>query len=485
MRKKLLFFVMTVVATVLLVPNAYAENTVIAKIGNVEYSTLQEAVNAAKTGETVTLVSDTKEDITVAADKDITLDIGTHTLTNKAGHTITNDGKLTIKGKGTIDNITHGKGALVNHGNVTVLSGTFTRSKEAGTRSGNGENSWYVIDNNGTKAVLTFKGGSVVNTSGFSSLIRNLEAKLFVEAGTFENDFIVLKNDDNGTLKVSGGKISTKKAEGSAVQNWGNFALSGGELNAVDGAAALTAYSWSDQYESTATIVDGTINGNIKISRDGNYTGKAPEVAITGTKITGDIIVQKGGKLEVVDGEIDGAITAADETVTITTQGGTYTTEPSEDMVPNGYKVFDNEDGTYTVAKTVTLTFSVNGETESVVIPAGTKLTDKEIEELKNELMKELEGTGYTFDGFYLDEDYTEAFDFKNPIKEDTTVYMKLVQKRTTEKDETPTEKNETPTEKNETVANPNTSDINIYAVIGTMLVSVAGIGYAIKKRFN
>lgn len=204
-------------------------------------------------------------------------------------------------------------------------------------------------------------------------------------------------------MEVSGGKISTKKAEGSAVQNWGNFALSGGELNAVDGAAALTAYSWSDQYESTATIVDGTINGNIKISRDGNYTWKAPEVAITGSKITGDIIVQKGGKLEVVDGEIDGAITAADETVT--------------------------------------LTFSVNGETESVVIPAGTKLTDKEIEELKNELMKELEGTGYTFDGFYLGEDYTEAFDFKNPIKEDTTVYMKLVQKRTTEKDGTPTKK--------------------------------------------
>ncbi len=55
--------------------------------------------------------------------------------------------------------------------------------------------------------------------------------------------------------------------------------------------------------------------------------------------------------------------------------------------------------------------------------------------------MKELEGTGYTFDGFYLGEDYTEAFDFKNPIKEDTTVYMKLVQKRTTEKDGTPTKK--------------------------------------------
>ena len=45
---------------------------------------------------------------------------------------------------------------------------------------------------------------------------------------------------------------------------------------------------------------------------------------------------------------------------------------------------------------------------------------------------------------------------------------MKLVQKRTEEK-----------------VTNPNTSDINIFAVIGIMLVSAAGIGYAMKKRFN
>lgn len=468
MPKKLLLFVMTIIASVLLVPNAYAENSVVAKIGDAEYSTLQEAINVAKSGETVTLVSNSTEDITIASDKNITLDLGSYTLTNKSGHTITNKGTLTIKGNGTVDNVTHGKGALVNYGKTTVLSGTFTRSKEAGTRSGNGGNSWYVIDNNGTNAVLTFKGGHVTNTSGFSSLIRNLEAKLFVEAGTFDNDFIAIKNDDNGTLEISGGKVSTKAAGGSAVQNWGNFALTGGELNAVEGAAAITAYSWDDKYVSTTTISDGTINGNIKVSRDEGYNGKAPEVAIAGSKITGDITVQKGGKLEVVAGEIDGEITAADDTATVKTQGGTYTTEPSEDMVPDGYKVFDNEDGTYTIGKPIKLTFSVNGETETIEIPAGTKLTDEEIEELKNELMKELEGTGYIFDGFYLDEEYTKVFDFKNPINEDTTVYMKLIQKR--ESDE---------------IKNPNTSDLNIYALIGTMLVSATGIGYAFKKRFN
>lgn len=45
---------------------------------------------------------------------------------------------------------------------------------------------------------------------------------------------------------------------------------------------------------------------------------------------------------------------------------------------------------------------------------------------------------------------------------------MKLIQKR--ESDE---------------IKNPNTSDLNIYALIGTMLVSTTGIGYAFKKRFN
>ena len=282
MRKKILFFAMTIIASVLIVPNAYAENSHVAKIGNVEYSTLQEAINAAKTGETVTLTSDTKEDITVAEGKDITLNLGTYTLTNKSDNTITNKGTLTVKGNGKVDNVTHGKGALVNNGKVTVLSGTFTRSKEAGIRGSNGGNSWYVIDNNGTKAELIFKGGSVVNTSGYSSLIRNLEAKLYVEAGTFENDFIALKNDDNGKLVISGGKVSTKKAEGSAVQNWGDFSLKGGELNAVDGAASITAYSWDDRYQSTTTIENGTINGFVKIARDSSYNGHAPEVTIKG-----------------------------------------------------------------------------------------------------------------------------------------------------------------------------------------------------------
>ena len=137
MKKKVLFFVMAFVMSALLIPNVYAEGVVVAKIGSDEYSTLQQAVNAVKSGETITLVANTNEDITIAADKKFTLDLGTYTLTNVSSHTIVNNGDLTITGDGTIDNISHEKAALTNKGTVTVLSGTFTRSREAGSAPNN------------------------------------------------------------------------------------------------------------------------------------------------------------------------------------------------------------------------------------------------------------------------------------------------------------------------------------------------------------
>lgn len=472
MKKKILFFVMAIMATTFLVPNVYAGTSVVAKIGSAEYSTLQEAINAATAGETVTLVADTKEDITIAAGKDIILDTGTFTLTNNAGHTITNSGTLTIKGNGTIDNVTHQKGALVNKGTATVLSSTFTRSKEAGNSASNsGDNSWYVIDNNGTEAgtnaVLTFKGGKVVNNSKYSSLIKNEKATLIVEDGTFENDFIALKNDEYGVMKVSGGKISTKAAGGSAVQNWSELTITGGELNAVNGAAAISTYSWTDNYPTTNTIVDGTINGNITIQKFENYNCEAPLVKIEGGDITGNIVATNYGKLEVVKGNIDGTITS-DDTATVTTAGGTYSTEPSAETVPEGYKVFDNEDGTYTVAIPVKLTLKSDDISETVEIPKGTVFTAEEYQAMVDAINEALEADGLKLTGFYLDEDLEDEFDFSTPINEDLELYMAF--------EEITPEKKE---------VNPETSDVNLFLILSLAALGTLGTALVLKNRLS
>lgn len=462
MKKKILFFVMALMATTLLVPNVNA-GTSVAKIGDTGYATLQEAINAASAGDTVTLVANTTEDITIAAGKDITLDTGTYTLTNKTGHTITNSGKLTIKGNGTIDNVTHQKGALVNKGTVTVMSSTFTRSKEAGTRTGNGGNSWYVIDNNGTNAVLIFEGGKVVNTSGFSSLIRNLEATLLVKDGTFENNFIVLKNDDNGTLSIQGGKVSTKAAEGSAVQNWGDFTLKGGELNAVEGAVAISALSWDDQYKSETSIEAGTINGDISVRIYGNTTTVSPEVEISGGEINGDINAINKGILEVTGGEINGTVTS-DDTATVTTAGGTYSTKPSDDMIPRGYKVFENDDSTYVVAIPVKITFVYGENSEFVEVPKGTEVSKDEYNTMLEEINKGLESENLEVLGFYLDEDLTEEYTFQDPINEDLTLYLKVQEKKE---------------------VNPETSDVNLFLILSLIAIGTVGTTLVLKNRLS
>ena len=109
-----------------------ASTTVVAKIGEQGYATLQAAVGAATAGQTIVLVADTAEDITVASGKDITIDLNGKTVKNVTSDTITValGAKLTIIGTGTVDNVTHGKAALINNGTATLDGGTYMRSQE-------------------------------------------------------------------------------------------------------------------------------------------------------------------------------------------------------------------------------------------------------------------------------------------------------------------------------------------------------------------
>ena len=103
----------------------------VASIGNKGYHSLEAAITEAKEGATVTLLKNVTEDVTIPANTTVTLDLNGKTLTNESSHTITNHGTLTIKdsvGGGTVDNVTHAKGALVNYGNAILESGTLTLS---------------------------------------------------------------------------------------------------------------------------------------------------------------------------------------------------------------------------------------------------------------------------------------------------------------------------------------------------------------------
>ena len=250
MKQRILAILLSLTMMFTLVPTAMAEGeTAVAKVGNDKYETLQAAVNAATTeNSTVTLLKDVTEDITIPTGVTAMLDLSGKTLTNKAGkHTITveNGGKLSISdsvGTGVVDNTSHGKGAIVNSGEVTLNGGTFKRSAEKGTYSPyvNGGNSWYTIANYGTMEINT--GVTVENAGGYSSMIRNggdvtADCNLTIEGGNFAGGVNTVKNDSFGVLTINGGNFSNIAQY--VIMNWNKAEITAGTFQTLDTASAV------------------------------------------------------------------------------------------------------------------------------------------------------------------------------------------------------------------------------------------------------
>ena len=262
------------------------KDVAVAKIGDTYYKTLAKAVAAADNA-TVTLLKNTTEDITIASDKTVTLDLAGHKLTNVSGHTITNNGTLFVTGNGTVDNIAHGKGALYNNtgATATLNGGTFTRSAEKGTASpdsANG-NSWYTVKNYGTMTINS--NVTITNTGSHSSAVANgwfdvfkagsngepiytTNAVLTINGGNISGGKITVKNDDYGTLTITGGSISQPLNGLYCIYNANVTAISGGNVNGPVG-----------NYNGTSTEAD---QGKFSIT-GGYFTSKpAKEYIATG-----------------------------------------------------------------------------------------------------------------------------------------------------------------------------------------------------------
>ena len=296
----------------------------VASVGSKQYSSLQAAIDAATAGETVKLLKNATENVEIAKEKNLTLDLNGCTLN---GGTVTN------------------KAALYNLGTVTIQD---TSEDKAGTIKRDdtgavGEKSYYVIQNRGT---MTIESGNVINNSGYeeanptgsmvgSSLICNGDCDeggtLTINGGTFtQNNFIAIKNGALGVLHVTGGKISSNH---SAIQNWFKAEITGGEIK---------GQLWTDAY------IEGESVGKTTIGGDATFTGEivmdiygrvAPTLAIT------------GGNLNVTKWRITTAAAKAGAKPAVS--GGTFSSAVKEEYCATGYIPKDNGDGTYGVKEGV------------------------------------------------------------------------------------------------------------------------------------
>lgn len=345
MKRKLLSVLLTFCLAFSLLPTAALADEVTgcvggetcshqAAIGSTHYDTLQEAVNAANDN-TVKLLENVTEDINIPTGINVTLDLNGHKITNVSGHTITVEkgGKLNISdsvGTGVVDNTSHGKGAIVNSGEVTLNGGTFKRSAENGTSPyDNGGNSWYTIANYGTMEINI--GVTVENAGGYSSMIRNgsdrvtANCYLTIKGGNFAGGINTVKNDRFGVLTINGGNFSNTAQY--VIMNWNKAEITAGTFQTLDTASAVL---FTSAYDSDANTVGKlTISGGefkhasdtqemIVDHYDASNSGTA---AVTGGKFDADI--SKYIPTDYVQ-SADGTVEKLGETNAVAKVGGTY-----------------------------------------------------------------------------------------------------------------------------------------------------------------
>ena len=343
------------------------EGHYVAQIGSTKYETLADAIRLAAKGKTIQLLTDATENITIAANKQITLDLNGHTLNGGTGNA---------------------KATILNKGNLII---TDTSAGKTGTikrddQGAQGETSYYVIDNNGT---MVIDQANVINNSGSkgSSLIRNggvdTVSSLTINGGTFEQqNFIAVKNDGNGELTINGGTLTSKQA---VVQNWNKAQILGGNL--------MGGYLWTDSYTEAGTVGETVIGG------DAQFTGT---IYMDVTSSNPSTLKIEGGKLNVTSWRVTDAAAAVNASIAVS--GGTFTAAVPESYCAAGYAPTANADGTYGVKQAVTVNFDSNQGTavDSQVVTVGGKVA-KPADPTKK---------GYTFSRWFTDEDCTKAYDF-------------------------------------------------------------------------
>lgn len=180
-----------------------------ASVNGKYYASLADAVTAAGTGDTVTLLADTTERLSISQGKVFTLDLGGNTLTHAGGYVLDIDGDLTIK-NGTVK-MTGAKDTAAIWLNKTAK--LTVESNATVSVSNNAEDNCYCIAfyKDCTAAELTVKGtlegGSGITVNGLIT-DTTVQNKLLVDGATINAVNHGIYQAGNATTSVNNSTIT-------------------------------------------------------------------------------------------------------------------------------------------------------------------------------------------------------------------------------------------------------------------------------------
>lgn len=315
----------------------YVVTTYYAQVGETRYTTLQDAVDAATAGQTVTVITD----VDMTSGKNITVKEGQNIVLDMNGHSI--------------------KGANADHKNILVKGKlTLKDSKENSTGKIYAETPYQYGVYDKPLVYVGSKGEFVMESGHIYSVIPEKTA---------DNGQFGIGAYDNSTVTINGGTVESGwyaiAGNGSGVQTTA-ITINGGTL------VSTSDYAIYHPQFGTLTINDGAVvygaagaiamkrgnlvvNGGTMTSKGigdtgnwGDGTGNLGKAALNFCAPYGDVTaIIKGGTITAEgDAVLIDAKPTAGKTVTLNIEGGTYSSDVSK-YCSAGFTATPNADGTY------------------------------------------------------------------------------------------------------------------------------------------
>ena len=380
---------------------------------------------------------------------------------------------------------------------------------------------------------ITIKGTSTDGTIINGSVILNTEGiEVTLDTLTVTDSATIIDVKATSTLNVNNAKVIYAGYNGTFAANnsdgiWLEKTANGSTVNVV-GSTVVAKYAiWVYGEENKVSIDDSTINGwaaiDISNGNSSDTTAKNNSVTVNNSDIIGTNVyngptdaygvIVVGGQsnltLEITESTVKNEFTVGNNSLDVILFSGAYqTSEETEISIVNSelinndtttnsavisYDTEEIQNGANIVTlyeTTVTsendlvydmtgdyITFTVDllGVQSSTPLPTNSVIPEDALDPGNIE--------GYTFEGWYLDADFTIPFDPSVALDADTTIYAKLTE--IVEEPEEPTDPVEEPTPSEPDIENPSTSDnIGAFMILGAL--SVIGLTVAtivLKKK--
>ena len=299
------------------------EQKKVAEYNGTQYTSLSQAIldaNSSGAKATVKLLDNVTltSDLGIGGTEAVTLNLNMKTLTLDGAQIYTQGSAAVTINSGTIKCIDTPTSGSANDFAIQVMSGSSLTLGATSADTVTIKSAYGVYNAGGTLTV----GHATITTDGWSVAVNDSASK-------------------TGVVTIGEGAIISSQngnCIGTMVGSKPNVTITGGQLTSNGTAWDAGVIYWAS--EGTLTITGGTFTAS---SAEGSTAAavyqKNGTVKISGTtaKLLGNnALVVKSG-----EGSTGTMITEL--------SGGTYSTEPKEAWVVNGYRAIENTDGTYTV----------------------------------------------------------------------------------------------------------------------------------------